>query len=173
METWKKIDGYEHYMVSDLGKVRNRRKVLKGYIDDNYLHVDLSSSGRSRSHRVHRLVLAAFVGPCPEGMECRHLNGKSTDNRLGNLKWGTPAENREDQRRHGTGGEKYSDALILEALRYRHAGHGRRETAKHFGIPWMTLRDIERGKKRRAVLALVGKPPQVRTAQNASIPLPL
>ena len=46
--------------------------------------------------RVHRMVLEAFVGPCPEGMQCRHLNDVKNDNRLNNLAWGTRKENSAD-----------------------------------------------------------------------------
>lgn len=49
---------------------------------------------------VHRLVLRAFVGACPPGQVCRHLNGDKKDNRLSNLAWGTLLENRQDRTRH-------------------------------------------------------------------------
>lgn len=52
--------------------------------------------------RVHRLLLLTFLGACPSGMECRHLNGRPDDNRLENLRWGSPAENSRDAVRHGT-----------------------------------------------------------------------
>ena len=42
---------------------------------------------------IHHAVLYAWVGPPPEGYECDHLNGITTDNRLENLEWVTPAEN--------------------------------------------------------------------------------
>ena len=42
---------------------------------------------------IHRAVLLAWVGPCPEGYEADHLNGITTDNRIENLEWVTPAEN--------------------------------------------------------------------------------
>src|SRR5262245_38045005 len=58
--------------------------------------------GRGNYFRTSRLVLLAFVGPCPEGMECRHLDGNPQNNHVDNLRWGTSAENTEDQRRHGT-----------------------------------------------------------------------
>ena len=51
---------------------------------------------------VHRLVLEAFVGPCPEGMECRHLDGNPKSNDLVNLCWGTPKENAKDSFEHGS-----------------------------------------------------------------------
>jgi hypothetical protein len=58
---------------------------------------------RVRSNQfVHRLVLAAFVGPCPEGMEVRHLDGNPANTRLANLRYGTHSENELDKVRHGT-----------------------------------------------------------------------
>lgn len=60
---------------------------------DGYLFVKI----RGRNRRVHRLVLEAFVGPCPPGMECRHLDDDPRNNRLDNLAWGDP---RGERRRH-------------------------------------------------------------------------
>lgn len=51
---------------------------------------------------VHRLVLFAFVGPCPDGMVCCHNNGNGIDNRPSNLRWDTPQANMNDRDRHGT-----------------------------------------------------------------------
>ena len=50
---------------------------------------------------IHRLVLEAFVGPCPEGMETCHNNGVRTDNRLENLRWDTSSANNDDIVKHG------------------------------------------------------------------------
>ena len=51
---------------------------------------------------MHRLVLAAFVGPLPEGKEVCHNNGNPGDNRLENLRYGTKSENNLDRVKHGT-----------------------------------------------------------------------
>uniref|UniRef100_A0A6M3J1G5 Putative homing endonuclease n=1 Tax=viral metagenome TaxID=1070528 RepID=A0A6M3J1G5_9ZZZZ len=51
---------------------------------------------------VHRLVLETYVGSCPKGMECRHLNSNRHDNRLSNLRWGTRKENHLDAVELGT-----------------------------------------------------------------------
>lgn len=51
---------------------------------------------------VHQLVLLTFVGPCPDGYETRHKNGKPSDNRLENLQYGTPKQNDDDRTAHGT-----------------------------------------------------------------------
>lgn len=50
---------------------------------------------------MHRLVLLAFVGPCPDGMEACHANDIPTDNRLANLRWGTHADNMRDRIENG------------------------------------------------------------------------
>lgn len=57
---------------------------------------------RGKFRLVHRLVLEAFVGPCPAGMEGCHNNGCPSDNRLQNLRWDTRLANNADKIRHGT-----------------------------------------------------------------------
>ncbi len=46
--------------------------------------------------KVARLVLLAFVGPCPNGKECCHADDVQTNNRLDNLRWDTREANRVD-----------------------------------------------------------------------------
>ena len=106
-EVWKAIPGYEGlYMVSDHGRVKSllfgQEKILKQ--QDNgkgYLRVKLSKEKKASTLRVHRLVLTAFVGPCPEGMETLHGKGGTKDNRLSNLRWGTKLQNHQDRRADG------------------------------------------------------------------------
>lgn len=140
-DTWKAIPGFEWYEASDLGRVRSldrtietrcgarffRGRVLKPTPDKNgYQKVALYGE-LERRVAVHRLVLEAFVGFCPDGMECRHLDGNPENNRLDNLAWGTPAENSADRRVHGTDikGEKHHKSKLTEAdvvaIRYEYA----------------------------------------------------
>ncbi len=62
----------------------------------------LRADGFYRMRYVHQLVLEAFVGPCPSGLECRHLDGNPDNNQLENLRWGTRLENMADKKLHGT-----------------------------------------------------------------------
>lgn len=106
-ERWRRIPGYSMYEASDAGRIRSyalsRPRILQGHVSRGYVKVKLiSDAGKTYEHFAHRLVLLTFVGPSPAGMECRHLNGKSQDNRLDNLRWGTPTENQMDRIRHGT-----------------------------------------------------------------------
>ena len=114
-----------------------------------YNDVDLYKDGKKKKKKVHRLVMEAFVGPCPDGMECRHLNGNSRDNRLENLKWGTKAENIEDTLRHGhtTRGERHPMVKLTESQvrEIRAAGGKQREIAERYGVTQSNVSYIKRG----------------------------
>ncbi|MGP9622564.1 NUMOD4 motif-containing HNH endonuclease [Corynebacterium sp. AOP34-AQ2-28] len=117
-ERWLPVTGYGGiYEVSDQGRVRSLSRVVSTRKGDRryrgktlapksnrhgYPLVVLADGGVLRSKRVHRLVLEAFVGPCPEGMEACHNNGDRGDPRLANLRWDSASENQRDRRRHGT-----------------------------------------------------------------------
>ena len=101
----KKHPNFPNYSVTKDGRVWSHRskKWLKNVLrKSGYLHVHLCKNTKVHNCRIHRLVLETFVGPCPGGMECRHLNGDPSDNCLENLQWGTRSENRYDSVRHGT-----------------------------------------------------------------------
>jgi hypothetical protein len=112
IETWLPIPGYEgRYDVSDEGRVRswltNRgrdvpRILAQAVHPDGYYQVALHKDGKQRTVKVHKLVMLAFVGPLPPGMETRHMDGDSRNNRRANLRYGTPTENAGDRVRHGT-----------------------------------------------------------------------
>lgn len=48
---------------------------------------------KGTEYPVHRLVLETFVGPCPDGFECDHINRKRDDNYVENLRWVSKTEN--------------------------------------------------------------------------------
>lgn len=115
-ETWRTAVGFPDYEVSSRGRVRgiDRRvpwrgtlrliegKVLKTRLKDGYAHLGLRTDRAvTRQVRIHRLVAATFIGPCPEEMEVLHINGVRDDNRVENLRYGTRAENVDDTIRHG------------------------------------------------------------------------
>lgn len=160
---FRDIPGFPGYRIGDDGSVwrlwvtcRSGRKLsdrwrlmrpsttTRGY---RYLNLVPPEGGRFQTFRVHRLVLESFVGPCPDGMECRHLNGNKADNRLTNLMWGTPEENRDDNRSLGTygRGETHTQAKLTEsqvrAIRERYAAGGvlQRELAAEFGVGEITV----------------------------------
>ena len=100
----RSLDRDEIITGSRAGVRRRRGRTLRQFTlkTSPYLCVRLSKDGIARTRTVHTLVLEAFSGPCPEGMESRHLNGRHRDNAAANLAWGTPSENTQDQVLHGT-----------------------------------------------------------------------
>lgn len=58
--------------------------------------------GRKNNALVHHLVLKAFVGPQPLGLECCHRDGDPANNEDTNLRWDTRQSNVHDMWRHGT-----------------------------------------------------------------------
>lgn len=115
IETWRPVLGFEGtYEVSDLGCVRSLDRTTKGgrHIPGvllrqasgptGYRHVTLQLDGRRETRSVHRIVLEAFKGRRPVGMEACHGAGGPADNRLSNLRWGTHSENNLDRVAAGT-----------------------------------------------------------------------
>lgn len=137
-EQWLPVVGYEGlYEVSDHGAVRSfhkpgrhREKFLRtprrmsGSHSRGYRTVGLARDGDYRTKLVHLLVLQAFVGPRPSGMEGAHLNGDPSDNRLVNLRWCSHRENESHKVAHGTApiGERNGASVLVawqvETIRY-------------------------------------------------------
>lgn len=96
-ETWKSIDNFPNYQVSDQGRVRNIKtgKIFTGTRDAfGYMHVRLiNPDGGYTLKKVHRLVAETFL-PNPEGKPIiDHIDGDKTRNSLDNLRWFTYSEN--------------------------------------------------------------------------------
>ena len=115
LETWRDIPWMDgRYAVSDIGRVRivrtspsHRPGMASTYLNRRrpgspYRRVQLRVDGRNKVFSVHQLVALAFIGPRPNGLEVRHLNGDSLDNRVENLAYGTTSRNQLDSVEHGT-----------------------------------------------------------------------
>ena len=95
MEEWRDIKGYEGlYQVSNLGRVRSERKILKGTPDkDGYLRVALCKNGTRKYFGIHRLVAIAFIYNTNNYPCVNHRDENKTNNRAKNLEWCTIAYN--------------------------------------------------------------------------------
>lgn len=164
-ERWLPVVGYEGaYEVSDKGRVRSLdrvnarghrlrgRELRPGKHSRGYLVVNLAGPEGIRQHLAHRLVLDAFVGPQPE-KHALHWNDVPDDNRLDNLRWGTPSDNGRDSVRNGSnyfarkthcprGHELAGENLVASKLRlgYREcrACRNARAHCARLGIPFAT-----------------------------------
>lgn len=113
MERWLSVVGYEGiYEVSDRGRVRSlvrlnsrgrtvRARVLRERrLPNGRPRVSLSRDGQVKDAYTYHLVLEAFVGPRPEGMESLHWDDDPNNNAVDNLRWGTRTDNMRDMSRN-------------------------------------------------------------------------
>jgi hypothetical protein len=107
LEEWREIKGFEgKYWVSNMGRIRNKTKVLKVYTDkQEYVKINLGNKNNAK--RVHRLVAETFI-PNPDNLPfVNHRNEIRNDNRVVNLEWCTHEYNVN----YGTAQERKAKAL--------------------------------------------------------------
>lgn len=158
-EIWKPIADFEGYEVSNRGRVRSIKKPLKPVIlslqktKRGYLKVMLHKGPPgARIHkncRVHVLVLSAFIGPRPAGLEGDHINRVKTDNSIENLRWVTPEENKKNidwacsKFRGRPGTLTAEDAVAIAAIKGTRTAI---EIAASYGVHANTILDIFHGR---------------------------
>lgn len=182
-EEWRAVIGYEGlYEVSNQGRVRSLQRrirhssgnatqplsgrVLSAGANDKYGHlrVCLNREGCRKSFLVHRLVLEAFVGPCPDGKIGRHFPDRSpANNCLDNLQWGTHEENQADRTIHGTSNQgRVASAETRARLSASHKGYKR--TRESIEKQRRTVTGSKRSPETRARMVAAWK---LRKAQSA------
>lgn len=161
---YKDIPNYEgFYQVSNTGIIKRLKHwienkgcqgggyflpetILKGTNRKGYRIVQLFKNGKGRFFGVHQLVLLAFVGECPIGMEIRHLNSNPSDNRLENLAYGTKSENMQDAVKIGTLVFSRSNLSREDVINIARDKRNNREIAKAFNCCVGTVQAIKTGK---------------------------
>ena len=99
VETYKKIEGFENYSVSDFGNVKN---ITTGKIktvsanEYGYICVNLLKDGKKYTKRLHRLVAEMFVPNPDNKLQVDHIDNNRSHNNLINLRWATNKENQQN-----------------------------------------------------------------------------
>ena len=177
-EIWRDIPGYDGmYQASSHGRIRSVDRTIfrphshgghavwryKGRVlkarpkESGHLNVSL---GAHNTKKVHRLVLETFVGACPVGMECLHIDGDPTNNRIENLRWGTRFENKADERKHARlygrrQGSTWLTVEMIRAIKHDLAQTDRpsqKVLAQKYGVHWNTINNINRGYTHRWIV---------------------
>jgi hypothetical protein len=169
------VEGYPDYRVGTDGSAWSQRpnypclspkpwKRLKFRLvsKGKYRDVTVCNDSGQAGVMIHRVVLGAFLGDCPTGMEGCHNNGNSHDNRISNLRWDTRVRNHADKKKHGThsvsrlprnqgsrhGLSKLTESDVAEMRRIK-AEHGTsaRQIAFKFGVSPSLAQLILNGKR--------------------------
>ncbi|MBC8445739.1 MAG: HNH endonuclease [Chloroflexi bacterium] len=170
IKQWKPIPGYEElYEISNSGVIRRLSTStcgIKGMIRKphqlrGYNRIILHREGKARLFQVHRLVLLAFVGtPLYSSIQANHKNGNRNDNRVENLEWVTPKENREHAIKHlganfgkanrgeHNGQSKLTESQAKEILRrYATKQISQAELARQYTVSKTCIWDLIHGRK--------------------------
>lgn len=121
-ETWRPVVDYEgYYEVSSFGRMRSvtrthtvmsrwghtiqRTRVgrmMPTWEDPlGYAQARVCKNGRSKTMRLSRVILAAFVRPPRLGEEAGHLDDNPRNNKVRNLAWLTRQENEDHKTQRG------------------------------------------------------------------------
>lgn len=157
---FKTIDRFPDYRFGSDGSVWSRRRGdcsrMKCSIDKKgYASVTL----HGKAYRLHRIILEAFRGPCPEGMEgCHGPDPTRTNNAIDNLRWDTPSGNVSEcvsQGRHKSGyvgtNMRLTDEQVREVRALASAGVSRAEIATRLPVSVQMIGHIVAGRRRADV----------------------
>lgn len=105
-EIWKRIDGFDHYKISNFGHVKrciqnNRNgssfkkpaysgingKMLKPTTWAGYFRVNLSNNLKPFAHSIANLVAKNFIGHKSKGLTINHKDGNKLNNHVNNLEY--------------------------------------------------------------------------------------
>ena len=171
---WKSSNLAPGYEVSNFGKIRmpsrhvvnrgrryfRKAKLLKLYeSSDSYQFVVVFPFGQktksgtavSKKHFVHRMVMDAFVGSCPEGMTVDHIDRNRQNNKLENLRYATKSEQDANRDLSGISGENSRFSKLdwdkVRKIRQLHTeGKAITTMAKRFNVGGDTIRRVVNNK---------------------------
>jgi hypothetical protein len=165
-ERWLAVVGYEGiYEVSSAGRIRCLVRRPGGRGQDlpltgsrtrgGYVQVKLTGGTGVRTHAVHRLVAAAFLGPRPAGMQVNHKDCDKANNRAENLEYLTPSANMRHAAAAGRLGHNRGEgnpnarltAVQVAQIRALAATRSRAELARAYGVSPTAISAIVLGYK--------------------------
>lgn len=161
-EAWQILLDFPDYAVSNIGRVMRATdgrggtyagKILKQRNDkDGYKQIHLCKNKKAYNKRVHRLVMQAFTGPCPEGHVVNHMDGVKDNNNWLNLEYVTRQGNEDHARKAGLTPRgrrqhlvKLTEKDVFRVVLLEVSGMRQRDIAKKFGVCYATVNELLAG----------------------------
>ncbi len=94
-EIWKSVKGYDDYLVSNLGRLKNTKinRINTGCVNHSgYIAIKMTKDSKTKTFLLHRIVAKHFIDNSENKSDVNHL-GEKTDNRVCMLEWATRKEN--------------------------------------------------------------------------------
>lgn len=161
MEEWRIIEEFSNYAVSDMGRIKRIKKGRRTQIGlvlqqrknrCGYMYLSLCKNG-THTRTIHRLVLKAFIGN--NDLDCNHIDGDKSNNKLENLEYCTKSENMIHAYKNGLGekigtsklkdGEVWLIKRILNSDLFRYKKITQDFISKMFKVSFGTISKIKRG----------------------------
>jgi hypothetical protein len=119
---WRDIPGFPGYQASRDGLIRSFRyhsngKILTSFPNSrNYWRIGLWRDGGQHLYSLHGLIARTFIGPCPDGLQINHIDGRRENNHTSNLEYVTPQQNKNHAASMGlvARGEKIHGSILTE-----------------------------------------------------------
>jgi len=161
--TWrsKEVDGASRYIVCENGDVYskrskrtrnciNQKRLLNGNMHDGYKRYALKMDDGTVKHIFgHVLVLEAFIGKRPDGMDACHADCNRSNNHIANLRWDTRKNNIHDSIKAGlfqfgekSGLAKLTEEQVRNIRKNATLGLSSRKQAKQYGVSHSTILHI-------------------------------
>lgn len=109
-------------------------------------HLRVVLGHKASGSLVHKLVALAFLGPCPDGQEVRHLDGDPLNNRVDNLEYGSRTENILDVYRIGRPWRTLTVVDVIDIRRRLQEGERGVDLAREYGVGQACISSIKHGR---------------------------
>jgi hypothetical protein len=165
-ENFRGVAGFPGYMASRSGDIwtclAGRWGMGRGFalawkkLTPHYTNgrprVYLYREGSRTRRQVAHLILEAFIGPMPSGMECLHADDNPRNSSLANLRWGTKLENEREKTIKGrrptgenSGTAKLTEDQVREIKQKLAGGAKTTHLAREYGVSQGSIWFIKSG----------------------------